>query len=250
MLKHTRTLLYPKAVSTRYYLDAPDGGGGGGEPAGDPAPTPDGGSSFQMPEKFQGKTAEQIAEIHTNLEREYTKLKQGGGSSKELSELRGYIDNKFNELRSASTPADPGAEEARKQQIQIAKDLGLAFQDDVQKAREEGRREAMLATTAAQLETKYSGKDGRPAFKSSEHVEWLKSAPEWIKAMPLERSFQERHAKEFRDFEISEALKGNRAPSVPKGGPKPAPSTPDTSKMSEEQRRAQITASIEAGQYE
>ena len=218
---------------------------GEGESAVTPTPT-DGG--FTMPEKFTGKSAEDIAKSFVELEKT---LGQRSQSTVDYNKIGELIDNKLTNLR-PSVPVDPDVKAQRDEQIKLGRELGFATREDVDSAKESGRREAMLAITATQLETKYSGKDGEPAFKQDSMVQWLNdpTTPSYVKQMPLERAFQERFSKEFRDIEIRKALQGNRAPIVPKGGPKPTPSSPDTSKMSEDQRRAHIKASLEAGQYE
>ena len=201
---------------------------------------------FQMPEKFTGKSAEDIAKAYSELEKT---LGQRSTPSVDYNKISELMDQKLTTLR-PSAPVDPSVQAQREEQLKLGKELGFATVDDVNSAKELGRREAMLAITATQLENKYSGKDGEPAFKAPDMVEWLKTAPEYVKQMPLERAFQERYSKEFRDIEIRKALQGNRAPIVPKGGPKPPPGTPDTSKMTEAQRREHIKAQLEAGAYE
>ena len=216
---------------------------GEGQPTETSAPT-DGG--FQMPEKFAGKSVEDVAKAYAELEKTLGSRSQPSVDYNKIAEL---MDQKLTTLR-PSVPADPTEEANMQAQRELGKKLGFATVDDVSSAKEAGRREAMLAITATQLETKYAGKDGEPAFKAPDMVDWLKTAPEWVKQMPLERAFQERYSKEFRDLEIKKALQGNRAPIVPRGGPKPPPTTPDTSKMTEAQRREHIKAQLEAGAYE
>ena len=244
--KHKHTLLIPRTISRLYYLDDPNGGAGGAGTGGDPAPAdPSGGDSFQMPEKFAGKSVEDVAKAYAELE----KTLGSRSPSVDYNKIAELMDQKLTTLR-PSVPADPTEEENMRQQRELGRKLGFATTEDVNSAKESGRREAMLAITATQLETKYSGKDGEPAFKAPDMVDWLKTAPEYVKQMPLERAFQERYSKEFRDLEIKKAIQGNRAPIVPKGGPKPPPGTPDTSKMTPEQRREHIKAQLEAGAYE
>ena len=217
--------------------------GGEGESAGTPTPAD---SGFQMPEKFAGKSVEDVAKAYAELEKT---LGQRNSSSVDYNKIAELMDQKLTTLR-PSVPADPTEEEDMRQQRELGRKLGFATREDVDSAKESGRREAMLAITATQLETKYSGKDGEPAFKAPDMVDWLKTAPEYVKQMPLERAFQERYSKEFRDLEIKKAIQGNKAPIVPRGGPKPPPSTPDVSKMKQEDRVAHIKAQLEAGAYE
>ena len=217
---------------------------GGAETTVETTAPADGG--FQMPEKFAGKSAEDVAKAYAELEKAFGAKSTSAVDYNKIAEL---MDQKLTTLR-PSVPADPTEEENMRQQRELGRKLGFATTEDVNSAKESGRREAMLAITATQLETKYSGKDGEPAFKAPDMVDWLKTAPDYVKQMPLERAFQERYSKEFRDLEIKKAIQGNRAPIVPRGGPKAPPGTPDTSKMSAEQRREHIKAQLEAGAYE
>ena len=232
------------------YLADPDPAGGGeGEPAGDPAPTPSG-DNFQMPEKFAGKSAEDVAKAYAELEKEYGKK---SGQSVDYNKIGELIDNKLTNFRpSKEETLTPDEAETNQRNKDYAKSIGLATVDDVKRAEEEGYKKAMLQLTATQLETKFDGKDGRPAFKAKEIAEWITSgqAPEYLKGAPLEAVYEARFSKEITDWKIAQALKGNRAPIVPKGGPKPPPGTPDLSKMTEAQRREHLRGQIEAGVYE
>ena len=223
------------------------GGAGEGQPAGSPAPA-DG--AFQMPEKFTGKSPEDIAKAYAELEKEYGKK---SGQSVDYNKIGELIDNKLTNFRpSKEETLTPDEAETNKRNQEYAKSIGLATVDDVNKARDEGYKKAMLQLTATQLETKFDGKDGRPAFKAQEIAEWITSgqAPEYLKGAPLEAVYEARFSKEITDWKIAQALKGNRAPIVPKGGPKAPPGTPDTSKMTEDQRKAHLKSQIEAGAYD
>ena len=218
---------------------------GEGQPDGSTAPAE---GSFQVPDKFKDKPIEEVIKSYQELEKQLGKDK-----TPDFGKLEQFIDNKFNELRaSKEEPLTPDEAETNKRNKDYAKSIGLATVDDVNQAREEGFKKAMLRLTATQLETKFDGKDGRPAFKANDIAEWITSgqAPDYLKGAPLEAVYEAKFSKEITDWKIAQALKGNRAPIVPKGGPKPPPGTPDTSKMSEEARKAHLKAQIEAGVYE
>lgn len=220
--------------------------GGEGQPDGSQAPA-DG--SFQVPDKFKDKPIEEVIKSYQELE------KQLGNkpTTPDFGKLQSFIENKFNELRSSKEETfTPDEAETNQRNKDYAKSIGLATVDDVNQAREEGFKKAMLHLTATQLEAKFDGKDGRPAFKANEIADWITSgqAPEYLKGAPLEAVYEARFSKEITDWKIAQALKGNRAPIVPKGGPKPSPGTPDTSKMTEEQRVAHLKAQVEAGAYD
>ena len=65
--------------------------GGEGQPEGTPAPTE---SEFQMPDKFKGKTAEDVAKSYQELEKELGKKNQ---TPAEIVEIK----NSLTELRQA-----------------------------------------------------------------------------------------------------------------------------------------------------
>lgn len=198
-----------------------------------------------MPEKFAGKSAEDIIKAYTELEKT---LGQRSPSTVDYNKIGELIDNKLKDLRPPQV-TDPTQEENMRQQKEIAKSLGLAFKEDVEQAKAQGYKEALLLNINTELEKKYSGKDGRPAYNTEAVKGFVQQNP-WLREAHPEIVYKQMHEKALRDWDIAQALKGNRAPAVPKGGPKPPPGTPDTSKMTPDQKKAYIVSQIEAGAYE
>ena len=222
------------------YEVAPEGGdGGGGEPAEGQAPAGDG-DDFQIPDKFKGETEKEslkkAVQSYQELEKE---LGRKGNSSQEIAEIKQAL----NELRSSIVSRDktPEADQLEEQK-QIARNMGLAFQDDVLKAREQGRKDAELDRINETLLERYNGKDGRPVYDRQTLTDFAKE--KGYTNLHPETVYKLMHEKELDDWKVKQALKGNRSPSVPEGGKKgvkPQGDEPDVSKMSDEQRIAHMT---------
>lgn len=228
------TLLIPRELSRNYYLDDPNGAGGG-EPAGDPAPA-EGGDGFQIPEKFQGKSLEDVVKSYSELEKQL-------GQKSQTPDVTKIIDSKFNELRQAlesknTTPTED--DELRKSHKEYLKSLGVPTMEDVTQAEEKGYKKAMLALTAKELESKYNGSDGKPKFSAQEIAQYaMNEAPEWLRGAPLEAVYEYKHKADLEAWKIADAIKRNKAPSVPSG----TKTTPHQSKPIDPSNREAIRAS-------
>ena len=200
-----------------------------GQPVETPAPAPTE-TEFQMPEKFTGKSAEDIAKSYTELE------KQLGEKSKTPAEI-GEIKNELKELREAILSKNqPPVEEdvAATNTKNYLNSLGYVSKEDLAKAQEQGRKDYELSRMNADLAKKYDGKDGRPMYNGQDVADY--AVKNGMNSLPPETVYKLKHEAELRDWDIKQALRGNRAPSVP-GQNKSIqpPSGPDLSKLKGEQ---------------
>ena len=125
--------------------------------------------------------------------------------------------------------------------------MGVTFQEDVQRIKEEAKKEYELDRTFESLEKEIDGKDGRPKFDRKEIADYaLKNGYDSLSPTAV---YKLKNEKELIDWHIKQAQKGNRAPSVPEGGKKPSTPGGDDKKLSQmtdEERRAHIIAKINA----
>ena len=227
------------------YLNEGEGGGGEGQPEGQ-APAEGGeagGESYELPEKFKGKTVEDVAKSYSELEKE---LGKKGQSSAEIEEIK----NSLNDLRSSleSKEADPN--ELESQHKEYLKKLGFSTTEDLAKAKESGRKEAEYDRINENLSVKFDGKDGRPKFDRKE-IEAFANENKALGYTSLhpETLYKIKNEQILADWAVKEALKGNRSPGVPpvkKGSS--APTGKDTSKMTEDERREYMKAKFESGE--
>ena len=227
------------------YLNEGEGGGGEGEPEGQ-APAEGGeagGETYELPEKFKGKTVEDIAKSYSELEKE---LGKKGQSSAEIAEIK----NSLNDLRSSleSKEADPN--ELESQHKEYLKKLGFSTTEDLAQAKESGRKEAEYDRINENLSVKFDGKDGRPKFDRKE-IEGFANENKALGYTSLhpETLYKIKNEQVLADWAVKEALKGNRSPGVPpvkKGSS--APTGKDTSKMTEDERREYMKAKFESGE--
>ena len=224
------------------YEVAPEGGdGGGGTTGGDPAPTdPSGSDDFQIPDKFKGETEkESLKKAVTSYQELEKELGKKGNSAQEIAEIKQTL----NELRQSIVPKETTPEmDQLEEQKKIARSLGLAFQDDLTKARELGRKDAELDRINETLLEKYNGKDGRPTYDRQALTDFAKT--NGYTTLHPETVYKLMYEKELDDWKVKQALKGNRSPAVIEGGKKgvkPQGDEPDVSKMSDEQRIAHMT---------
>lgn len=197
-----------------------------------PAPegTPEGGDKFQMPEKFEGKTAEEIAKSHVELERKLSELTAKGAPSAEIAEIKSTLTELREAILAKKEPEAGSDEEVKQKQKEYLKSLGIPTMDDLKQAEERGRKGYELDRINADLAKKYDGKDGRPVFNSKEVGEY--AIQNGMDRLNPETVYELKYKAELRDWDIKQALKGNRAPNVPgvgKGAQQPA--EPDFSKM-------------------
>jgi len=202
-----------------------------GQPVETPAPAP-AETEFQMPEKFTGKSAEDIAKSYTELE------KQLGEKSKTPAEI-GEIKNELKELREAILSKNqPPVEEdmAATNTKNYLNSLGYVSKDDLVKAQEQGRKDYELSRINADLANKYDGKEGKvPVVFNAQELAVYAREKGYERLHP-ETVFKLKYEAELRDWDIKQALKGNRAPSVPgQGKGVQPPSGPDLSKLKGEQ---------------
>jgi len=181
-------------------------------------------SNFQMPDKLAGKSVEEIGKLYVDLE---THLGERDKTPAELGEIR----NQLTELREAILSKDkPPEDVAAANTRNYLKSIGIPTTEDLEKAKEEGRKGYELDRINSDLVKKYDGKDGRPAFNSQEIGTY--AIQNGIQNLPPETVYKLRYEKELDDWKAQQVLKGNRAPAVPgqgKGAQEPTP--PDTSKM-------------------
>ena len=209
-----------------------------------PAVVENDGENYELPEKFKGKTAEDIAKSYSELEKE---LGKKGQSSSEIAEIK----NSLNDLRSAlesKNEQDPN--ELESQHKEYLKKLGFSTKEDLDQARTQGRKEAEFDRINENLVGKYDGKDGRPKFDRQEIENYAKEnkAMGYTSLHP-EVLYKLKYESELADWRVKEALKGNRSPGVPgvKKGVS-APAGKDNSNETEDQRRERIKNKFESGE--
>jgi len=210
-----------------------------GQPAVEQAPAETlegGGETYQMPEKFTGKSAEDIAKSYTELEKQ---LGDKSKSSVEIAEIKSSLIELHRAIESLK-PKEENPDDLAAQNTKSYLDkLGYATKDDVVKAREEGFKEYKLEQTVGGLKTKYDGKDGRPVFTEEEIKEYART--NGLQSLPPESVYKLKFEKELIDWNVKQALKGNRAPIVPGAGKgAQQPGEPDYSKM----KPAEVEAAV------
>ncbi len=218
--------------------------GGEGQPEGTPAPAE---GEFQMPEKFKGKSAEDVAKSYAELEKELGK--KGNSSAdverieKQITELRQAIEAK----KEGEGEGEDGGDDLVKKQKDYLRSMGVTFVEDIPEMEERARKDYELARTFETLEKEYDGKDGRPKF---DRVDIAKYAREnGLDTNTPMQVYKLKHDKELIDWHIKKAQKGNGAPIVPEGKGKTTPpggDGKDLSKMTDEERRDHIVAKINA----
>lgn len=218
-----------------------------GEPAEEQAQgSEDTASNFQMPEKFQGRTAEDIAKQYVELE---TQLGKKNQSSAELSEIKNSLTELRNVLDSKSKDTNESSEDLIKQHKDYIKSMGFATQDEVEKARLQGRKEAEYDRINDNLASKYDGKDGRPKYDRKEIEEFAReNKDKGYTSIPPETLYKIKYEAELSDWNLKQALKGNKAPGVPES--KKGVSSPkdgkDIGTMSEDERREHVKQKFQA----
>lgn len=242
LFRKLQTCLFPKqAVLNRLYNTLPEGegGGGSGEPEGSPAPEED---DFQLPDKFKADSEkESLKKAVTSYQELEKELGKKGNSAQEIADIK----NTLNELRSVIESKKEDGErgdEYLKQQKELGKSLGFVTRDELESAKEQGRREAELDRINETLQEKYNGKDGRPVYDRQAMTDFAKE--KGYTNLHPEIVYKLMHEKEIDDWKVKQALKGNRSPSVPEGGRKPTKpneNEPNVSKMSDEERIAHMT---------
>lgn len=207
-----------------------------------PAETDGGGETYEMPDKFKGKSAEEVAKSYQELEKE---LGKKGNSNADISR----IENSLNELHQAlKSKEEVNPNELESQHKEYLKRLGFSTKEDVEQAKEAGRKEAELDRINETLTDKYNGKDGRPAYDRQGLTDFAKQ--NGYTSLHPEVVYKLKHEAELRDWDIKQALKGNRSPGVPEG--KKGSSSPkggkDTSQMTEDERREYMKSKFESGE--
>lgn len=190
-----------------------------------------GGETYQVPEKFKGATPE---ETIAKMGKSYSELEKELGDRSKSSAETEAIKSSLTELHKAIEslkPKEENPDDLAAQNTKVYLDgLGYATKEDVAKAREEGFKEYKLQQTVEQLRSKYDGKDGKPIFAEDDIKGYANQ--NGLQSLPPEQVYKLKFEKELLDWNVKEALKGNRAPSVPgagKGAQQPA--EPDYSKM-------------------
>ncbi len=234
MLKRSFTsYIEDEATRNRRYLaDEIDGGSEGGEPDA-PAHAEDQSDSGEstLPDKFKGQSAEQIYKSYQELE------KRLGERSPDYASR---LENQITELREAilkkDTPEDK-PDDVSVQQKEYLRSLGVPMMEDLERIKDQARRDYEFDRTLETLSGKYDGKDGRPKFDAREISQY--AIEKNLSSLPPETIYKIKYEKELMDIAISQALKGNKAPSVPGTTKKPnAQSEPDTSSMSSQELEA------------
>ena len=240
--------LHAPLRSRFYYLN--EGADEQGQPEGQaPAETNEGeGESYEVPDKFKGATPEEtIAKMGKSYAELEKRLGEGDKTPSEIAEIK----NSLNELRSSlesKKEADPN--ELESQHKEYLKRLGFSTTEDVERAKESGRKEAEYDRINENLGVKYDGKDGKPKFDRQEIEDYAKEnkAMGYTSLHP-EVLYKLKYESELADWRVKEALKGNRSPIVPvakKGSG--APSGKDNSNETEDQRRERMKAKFESGE--
>lgn len=234
-----RRLLFPQPVSMRLHLADPDLGGGGGEPA-DKAPE----DSFQMPDKFQGKSPEEIAKSYTELEKQ---LGSRNNSDVDVSEIKQQLSDLRKSWEDSNKKPDD-TEDAQNIQKEYFRKLGFVDKDSIQSYKEEAKQEFEFDQEMKSLSKEFDGKDGRPKFEAKDIAKYAQEHG-LTKASP-NVVYKLKYSEELADWKVKKALEGNKANHVPKGGGKPSPKSdaPNMAKMSPDERKALITKRLEAEQ--
>ncbi len=219
--------------------------GGEGQPDGTSAPAE---GEFQMPEKFKGKSAEDVVKSYQELEKELGKKNQ---TPAEIAEIKSSL----NELRQAIEAKDKGkgdegegeGEDLVKKQKDYLRSMGVTFKEDVDRIKDEAKKEYELDRTFETLEKEFDGKDGRPKFDRKEIADFaIKNGYDSLSPTDV---YKLKHDKELIDWHIKKAQKGNGAPIVPEGGRRATPPGGDgkeLSKMTDEERRTHLISKINA----
>lgn len=196
--------------------------------------TDDGSSKFQMPEKFTGKSAEDIAKQYIELE------KHLDGKNKSADEIA-EIKNSLTELRETLSRKAEDPEEANleQQHKDYLKKLGVPVDFDLNKIKESVAREYAVTSKVAQLEKDFDGKDGKPKFDRTDISKY--ALDNGLQNVDPEIVYQTKFHKDLIDWEIKRALKGNRSPSVPEGQKRGIKEgDDDLTKLSPDERKAKI----------
>lgn len=161
------------------------------------------------PEQLQGfvdvaKRAREAEEKYNtkyeNIWPEFTKKSQQVKEMEaELEKLKGEIGT---QAKSEGQPLSD--EEIRKQAVAQARSLGLVTKEDFDQYYLQRREAERLLETCDDLEEEISGKDGRPAFKKSEILQYM--ADEGIKNPELAyKTKYEKEIDKWKDAQIKKA---------------------------------------------
>lgn len=228
----------------------PEGGApadqGNGQPTDGAGQGDGGGQGFQMPEKFVGKTAEEIAASYGELEK---KLGQGGNTQEQIDQ----IATTLKEMKDALTAQKPGAGDGEGEDVVAArqkewlKGMGFVTREEVEGAKTEAKKEVLFENRVSKLEDTYNGSDGRPKFDRATVAKYAQEHELWVDP---ETVYKIMHEKELIDWHIKQATKkgnGPHVPAQPRSGVNP-PSNKKSEDMTDKEFKENLTAKLESRQ--
>jgi hypothetical protein len=165
-------------------------------------------------------TADQVYEEANNASRSYVK------ASQELSEIK-----------KAATPPQEAMPDAVKQEL---RKYGVVFQEDIAAQ----QNQIKLENEVSQLESKYDGTDGRPAFKRDAILEHMQKE----QIFNPQKAYKDLYEKELQEFAIKQYLeKKDGIPSSEHGaGGAKVPNIPTpVGRMNDRDFKANLTQEIE-----
>lgn len=225
----------------------------GGQPADNQAHNPPengGENNYQMPEKFSGKSAEEIAKSYEELEKQLGKRGDYDGRFDKIEKTLTELGQAFT-AKKEENEDDGGldSDEMKKSHFEYIKGFGFATKKDLEEAFDKGRKSYEMERIFDNLESELSGKDGRPKFDRKEISKY--ALDNNLEGAHPQIIYDQMHKKELIDWHIRQAQKGNYHPKVQEGGKKPAlpnEKKTDYSKETEDQRRERLIAQLNAEQ--
>lgn len=187
----------------------------GTPPEGGRGETPETPTAFEMPEKFQGKSAEDIAKAYSDLETQYGKASAGTAQYSKLEQQlaeHGEILKKIAEVKEEK-PVD---DETIKLQKEYYKNtLGLVGADEldakIKEAQQAAIQQVSFDTKVKSLESKYDGSDGRPKFDSVKVGQY--ALEKGLTSADPETVYEHMNSKEIIDWHVKQAITKQPAPS-------------------------------------
>ena len=186
------------------------GGDGAGEGEGE----------FQLPEKFQGKSAEEVAKSYVELEKSLSKK---GVSPEELGSIKSELKSITDYIRSAPGRSEnegdkgEGGEDKEYQQKQkdYFKSMGFLTKEELATEREEFGKSIKFEQRLDTLEKAYDGKDGRPKFDRQAIAQYAEANEMWVDPETVYKAMNE---KVLIEWHIKQALEKGHGPHVKEPG--------------------------------
>jgi hypothetical protein len=153
-------------------------------------------------ETTESSDATESTESKKNLEEQvvpYSRFKEVNEKAKRAEEL----EARLKELESKAAPKVE-EDEQTKQVKETLKNLGFVSKEELEVQKRQEREDVELDKKLTQLETKYSGADGKPKFTRQEIFDFYQSSGR-ISSDP-EVLYKQKYEKELTDWSIQQAL--------------------------------------------